>query len=303
MSTAMAPHVSVVIATHNRAELLPRAVASVLAQSFGDLELIVVDDGSKDDTAGVVRTLRDPRVRFIRHPQNRGLPASRNTGIRSARGRYVAFLDDDDQWVRQKLDRQLQAIRGHDAVLTGAYMTASRVVKTFANDRVTVQDLRRGNVFDPSSLMVNTDLMKALLFDESLRIGEDWDVFIRIAKAGSIAYLREPLLIYDDSRTGARMTTEASSLSLQDLERRASMLRKHEKFFGPFWMNYHLAASILSHIRLRADKLARLRYAVRRCGMVAVARLLFDRTCNALSPRRFLAITRDGLAPGLRTLR
>ena len=97
--------VSVILPTFDRAELLPRSIGSVLAQTDGHLELIVVDDGSSDDTEGVVARLADPRVRYLRLPENRGLPAARNAGIAIARGEYVAFQDSDDVWAPDKLAR------------------------------------------------------------------------------------------------------------------------------------------------------------------------------------------------------
>ena len=92
------PRVSVVITTYNRASLLPRAVYSVLAQTYEDYELVIVDDCSTDDTPEVVRTFADSRIRAIRHADNMGQSAAVNTGIRLARGEYIAFLDDDDEW-------------------------------------------------------------------------------------------------------------------------------------------------------------------------------------------------------------
>ncbi len=102
--------VSVIIPTRNRSEsLLPRAVKSVLAQTHTELELIVVDDASTDGTAEFVKNLGDPRVRYFRHETCKGHSATRNTGIEVAKGNYIAFLDDDDEWKPQKLEVQLKA--------------------------------------------------------------------------------------------------------------------------------------------------------------------------------------------------
>ena len=111
MSKAAAnPKVSVVITTYNRAVLLPRAVRSVLAQTFEDYELIIVDDCSTDDTPDVIRTFVDSRIRVVRHAENTGQSAAINTGIRIARGEYIAFPDDDDEWVESKLLRQVRTL-------------------------------------------------------------------------------------------------------------------------------------------------------------------------------------------------
>src|ERR1043166_1854397 len=105
------PLVSVVLPTYNRAHTLARAVRSVLAQSHRHLEIVVVDDGSTDATVALVQklALEDPRVRLVQQA-NRGPAAARNTGVRQARGEFVAFQDSDDEWLVEKLERQLAAL-------------------------------------------------------------------------------------------------------------------------------------------------------------------------------------------------
>ena len=101
-------HVSVVVPTVNRREVLPRALESILGQTFSDLELIVVDDGSTDYTAELVE--RDyPDVHFLRQ-EDRGVRAARNAGIAAAQGEWIDFLDSDDAWLPEKLERQMQAL-------------------------------------------------------------------------------------------------------------------------------------------------------------------------------------------------
>src|SRR3954470_16999186 len=107
----MKPRVSVVMATYNYAHYLPGALDSALAQTAGDLEVIVVDDGSTDNTPDVVGPyLADARVRYVR-TANQGQPAAENVGIRLSRAPFVAFLDADDLWLPHKLEKQLQLFR------------------------------------------------------------------------------------------------------------------------------------------------------------------------------------------------
>ncbi|HET7536321.1 MAG TPA: glycosyltransferase family A protein, partial [Candidatus Didemnitutus sp.] len=108
------PTVSAIIPTYNRAHLLPAALASIFAQTQPVDEVIVVDDGSKDNTADVLRTYGD-RVRYIRQ-QNAGAGAARNHGMREARGDYVAFLDSDDLWMPEKNARQQELLRAHPEI-------------------------------------------------------------------------------------------------------------------------------------------------------------------------------------------
>jgi len=269
------PLVSVVIPTYRRASLVPRAIRSVQNQTYKNIEIIVVDDASPDNTEEMVRSIGDSRIRYLRHDQNKGLPAGRNTGIRAAVGQYIAFLDDDDEWRETKLEKQLAVMQGHDAVLCGAIVNGAHI-KLHHRLIVTLDDLRKGNEFDPSSLMVRASVLKDLPFDEKLRQGEDWDAFIRLAERYSIAYVDEPLLVYNDG-SHQRMTNEARNLSVSDVEKRMPVLYKHRDFFGPYWFHFHVASMLLSYLWCRDGKFKQVVYAIRRCGVVAVTAALFDK--------------------------
>lgn len=104
------PLVSVVITAFNRADTIVRAIDSVMAQTLADIEVVLVDDASTDDTVAVVERLACPKVRLIRNPKNLGIGGAKNVGIEAARGRYIAFLDSDDDWLPEKLERQVEAL-------------------------------------------------------------------------------------------------------------------------------------------------------------------------------------------------
>lgn len=105
------PEVSVIIPTHNRQRLVSRAVRSVLNQTYEDLECIVVDDASSDGTPQVIQTIEDERLVYLRHDRNRGASGARNTGIRAAKSSLIAFLDDDDEWLPEKLVKQVPLLK------------------------------------------------------------------------------------------------------------------------------------------------------------------------------------------------
>jgi glycosyltransferase involved in cell wall biosynthesis len=113
--------VSAIIPTFNRRATLPRAINSVLKQSMSDLEIIVVDDGSRDDTESWIRTVKDPGVRYYKLAENRGPARARNVGISCCRGQLVAFLDSEDAWMEDKLAKQLWTLEVEktDACLCG----------------------------------------------------------------------------------------------------------------------------------------------------------------------------------------
>ena len=285
------PLVSVIIPTYKRAAFIRRAVENVLRQTYQNIEVLVVDDGSPDDTTAVVQAISDPRVRVIRHPVNRGVSAARNSGIKAARGVLIGFMDDDDEWREDKLERQLNAIRGFDAVACTAVSSSKGYsMRVHRRPRITLEDLKRGT-FAPSSLMARAAVFRDVMFDESVTQGEDWDAFIRIAQRYSIAWVPEPLLIYNEG-LHSRTTTEAKSLFGPALERRAAVIYKHREFLGERWFRYHLADTFLSYIGSRPNKAQAIIYATRRSGLRAVTAVLRDRALRKLSRTIEIALAR-----------
>lgn len=202
-----APMVSVILPTYDRLELVPRAIRSVLAQSYGDFELIVVDDASPVDPAPAVASFGDPRIRLIRHETNRGNAAARNTAIRAARGRYVAFLDDDDEWAPDKLALQIPVLESSEPEVALVYC-ARRLLR---GGEVVGVDApgKEGDVLDellpwglmacPSVVLKGEVLDEVGLFDERLRRGVDDDLWRRIARRYQVRYVDRVLV---DCHTG-----------------------------------------------------------------------------------------------------
>jgi glycosyltransferase involved in cell wall biosynthesis len=199
------PDVSVVIPTHNRRGLLSLTLRSALRQRGVDLEVVVVDDGSTDGTAGMVERLADPRVRILRHTTPLGVSSSRNMGIATARGRWVAFLDDDDLWAPDKLDRQLEAAdAAHRAWVYAGTVNVDDRLRILEGgpppppERVP-ELLGRYNPVPAgaSNVMVRADVLAHVGgFDVGLRRTEDWDLWLRLARDGPPAAARCPLVAY-----------------------------------------------------------------------------------------------------------
>ena len=203
--------VSVIIPTYNRVRLVGRAIQSVLSQTFTDLELIVVDDASTDDTAGFVANIGDSRIRYVRLERNHGVSVARNTGVKMSRGKYIAFLDSDDEWEYQKLEKQLQVFlinksKGVEVVGCGVSNIRGGSTKFVypPADRSFYEDLISPSV-SPTlwrTLLVEKCLLQrtGISFDKELRTGQDRDFFIRLSRACEIAYVNEPLVkFYDDA--------------------------------------------------------------------------------------------------------
>jgi glycosyltransferase involved in cell wall biosynthesis len=230
-----APTVSVVVPTYNRAKVVPNAVASVLAQTFPDLEVVVVDDGSIDATAEVVGSLPDERVRLVRLERNRGLAAARNAGIRAARGRYIAFLDDDDLWLPEKLERQVPLLdAGAHAVHTLVYVTDAhgrvyerpsqrgfRLFREVAAAGYPEAWLLRRSSFQINTFVVRREAVEELRgFDELLPATEDLDFVHRLRRRFGLVLVDEPLVRYcmhTRNTSGARLATGWARLAEKEL--------------------------------------------------------------------------------------
>jgi len=198
------PEVSVIIPAYNAAAYLPAAIDSVLAQTYSDLEVLVIDDGSTDDTEAVMRGYGSP-VRYFRQP-NGGVSLARNRGIEESRGRYAAFLDADDTWFPMKLERQLQALREHPEfkLCYSAFLRVDNELRPLGVERgkSTGNDLEslltRGNVVGSiCTVLCERELFAHTGgFDPHLSQCADWDMWIRLAVFTPFFYLVEPLVTY-----------------------------------------------------------------------------------------------------------
>lgn len=201
------PNVSVIIPTHNRAEYLKAAIASVLNQTFQDFEILIVDDGSSDTTPDVVKSFDDDRIQYVRHPKSRGGAAARNTGIAHSSGEYVAFLDDDDEWYPYKLARQMEVMRRSEPEVAAVYSGYFVVERATGKIRGRMTPKLRGDLSSEllasnpiggtSCVLVRRDcLEKVGCFDERLPSFQDYDLWIRISRQFRFDYVEEPLLNY-----------------------------------------------------------------------------------------------------------
>ena len=287
------PLVSVIIPTHNRASMLPRAIRSVQRQTYPHLEILVIDDASIDNTADVVAGFDDPRIRYMRHEANRGGSASRNTGIRAATGDYIAFLDDDDEWEPEKTEEQKRVLQDFDAVTCTSFPVPADMISLSQTKTVELEDLLRGKFTYGGTgvLMARANVLKQTMFDESLPRCQDWDLFIRIAMKHKIAYLNKPLLI-SGAGSHLRITNSVVNVPISELEHQFRMIHKHKKLFGTTWFKRHMSGALLFGIKHRRDKFSLLAYTIRWYGLVNVIRALAIRFEQKLSEglsSRFLA--------------
>jgi glycosyltransferase involved in cell wall biosynthesis len=199
------PSISVILPTRNRAHTLRRAVASVLAQTRADLELIVVDDASTDDTAGVLAAIDDPRMKVLRLFEPRGAAAARNYGIAGAHAPMLAFVDSDDVWHREKLERQMKTVAAAPAG-TGLCVCSMEVFRAGKRHLVSYPDERLDpaaalarlasgtGVGTPCWLVPRETMARAGGFNADLPRLQDYECALRLARVAPILFMSDILV-------------------------------------------------------------------------------------------------------------
>jgi glycosyltransferase involved in cell wall biosynthesis len=201
------PAVSVIIPTFNRSEFLRSAIATVLGQTFEDFELLVIDNGSTDNTRQVVTSIDDKRIKYLRIAVNDGVSPARNLGINNSDGKYVAFLDDDDEWLSRKLERQVSILENRPSKVGGVYTGCIVIDRTTGRTVREIMPQKRGDLFNDlcitnyvgtaSTVLLSREcLNKVGLFDENLRYAEEYDLWIRVARQFHFECIQEPLVRY-----------------------------------------------------------------------------------------------------------
>ncbi len=216
------PLVSVIIPVYNVKETLREALTSVLTQTYASLEIIIVDDGSTDNSLAVIENIDDPRIQ-IHHQENRGLAAARNAGIHQAQGEFIAFLDSDDLWQPEKIEKQVTQLLSHPEVgvsfTRSEFITAEGLpIGTYTNAKwtdITALDIALTNPpSNGSTVLIRRKTLDDIVllgagpqpqyFDEQLRHCEDIECWLRIALLTSWQFegLPEPLTLYRMNANG-----------------------------------------------------------------------------------------------------
>ena len=206
--------VSIIMAAYNAEKTIAVAIRSVLAQTYENWELIVVDDCGKDDTVAVVRSFDDPRIRLVHNPCNKGVSYTRQHGVQEAKGQWIAILDSDDAWEANKLEKQVDLQKNKNAKLI---FTASRFMNAegepidwilHAPEEINYRELLKQNLVSNSSVLVKKELYeKHYVMGDGMH--EDFACWLNILRTGEKAYgVDEPLLIYrlsSNSKSGNKL--------------------------------------------------------------------------------------------------
>jgi glycosyltransferase involved in cell wall biosynthesis len=238
---AKKPTVSVIIPTYNRAHLIGRAIKSVLNQTYQDFELIIIDDGSTDNTEDIIRQFqeKDKRIKYKKHDKNKGGSAARNTGIKNSKGKYIAFQDSDDEWLPNKLEKQMKIFKKESPnlgiVYTGFYRIKDSEKEYIPSHEIVkkegriYEDLLKESFITTQSILVRKECFKKVgIFDEKLPRLQDWELVIRLSKYYDFKCIDEPLLI-------SYYNTDSISANHKALiEAHELILTKHYKNFNNY---------------------------------------------------------------------
>lgn len=234
--------ISVIIPTYNRAGKIEQAIQSVIKQTYQKLEILVVDDGSTDDTEAVVASIPDERIRYIKLPENSGGPAlPRNVGVENAEGSLIAFLDSDDRWLEWKLEHQMIFWKQHPeyAMIYCTFFTCAgeRVIGVTPGETVEREQLsgdillpllRRNTIGAPTMLLQKENFCECGGYDISYQCLEDWEFVLRFASRYKIGFLDE-ILVEANCSPGS-----VSSRRKQFFESRCRMIAQYKDIL---WKN------------------------------------------------------------------
>jgi glycosyltransferase involved in cell wall biosynthesis len=231
------PKVSVIIPTCDRAEFLRFAITSVLNQTFQDFVIVIVNDASKDHTREVIANFNDARIKVIHNRVSKGAAGARNVAIINTNSEYIAFLDDDDEWLPEKLKTQTYLLDNSPphvgGVCTGCFTIEKASGRVLSIDNPEASNLYKGNFITTSSVLLRRECFeKCGLFDENMPASSDYDMWIRISKNFSFKVIKNTLVNYYIHEKSLTFHYEKKARALEIL------FEKHDDFFRKDYREY-----------------------------------------------------------------
>ena len=235
--------VSVIIPTHNRAKMLKRAIISVLNQDYTNFEIIVIADLCNDNTSDIVKSFKDKRIIYLSLEKNVGGAQARNIGLEMANGEYIAFLDDDDEWLKDKTSEQIKVFENDSQISIvscnyfiyngGADILKNNSLRCFTKNDLLYQNY--GGSF--SFCMTKNEFVKKLKINPQLKACQDWDLWLKIlSKTGSKGHIiNRPLVRYYDNHTDKLTNNHTNAINSYIL-----FLRDLWPSMNTYQKDYHL---------------------------------------------------------------
>lgn len=286
------PLVSVIIPTYNRAGIILGTIESVRAQTYKNLEIIIVDDASKDDTAEVVKAIQDERVRYIPNAKNQGASITRNNGVQAATGEYVAFLDSDDVWLPNKIELQLpllhnnpkrEKVVGYTQVTNDEGASVSIMPDRPKKEEESLADYLfvNGGLMQTGTLMMPTKLALETPFRAGIVPHEDPDLCLRLEAQGAcFVFVDKPLTVWNNDKRGNRAT------GMSDYLVSLNWIKEYEGVISP---KAYRGVLVTEVVRRLIDSEQEKIYAEK----LSLEALLY----GAISPSQFLLLTRRIMIP------
>ncbi len=248
--------ISVNITTYNRAHLLPRCLNSIISQSYKNIEIIIVDDASKDNTAKIIKDFinkNNIETKYFKHQKNMGNAVARNTALKNSTGYYIAFMDDDDEWCDlEKCAKQAKILENSDDNLAAVCGEIIRVNNKKEKRREEIIEpknlikhlLKKNGIIHSSTVMFKKNIFDQIgYFDEKMFRGVDSDIYRRIILAGyNVKIIHEPLAVYYENVQNRMTTKESKGKIMSHIFSQVRVIKKHWKIFitSPTTLFYRL---------------------------------------------------------------
>lgn len=261
--------VTVIIPTYNRANTIKRAIESVQNQTYSNLEIIIVDDNSSDNTKHIIDSINDSRIKYIKQCKNLGGAAARNVGIKNAKGSCIAFQDSDDEWLPNKLQKQLEFMESENADVVCCsywrYMDKEKSIipKYKIEQNINLYEkLFRENFIGTPTIIGKKQCFNSEMFDESMPRFQDWELMLRMTKRYKVAFLNEPLVnayvqdtsITRNSKNGILAFQKIIEKNMGFFERNSEMYSYYCRRMGVLSLDFGIPQSKLFYKAYELDK-------------------------------------------------
>jgi glycosyltransferase involved in cell wall biosynthesis len=292
MTQILNPTVSVIIAAYNRPEYLRDALKSVVNQTYPIHEIIVVDDCSSIQLQSVVDEFPDFDILYFKKDKNLGVSNSRNVGIQKSTGDWIAFLDDDDYFLPNKIQSNVNDIMSSNycAVLCSyKILETGEVLGQHVSKVVCYDDLKKGNsLCGASGFFAKREYLVVEQFDESIPLGEDWDIYIRLMSFGDIYFNSSILFLYRKGHDS--ITSSAKKLRIDNIEPYTRSSYKHREWLGEKNFRRRLAYQLLGCITVKEEKLSWIMMSIKLAGLKATIFVLYKRVIAKLYGEKYFTV-------------
>ncbi len=235
--------VSIIIPTYNRANLVQRAIKSVLTQTYKNIEIIVVDDGSEDNTEEIVREFNDERIKYIRNKENKGVAASRNIGLKFSKGKYITFLDSDDEFLPEKIEKQVEFLKQREeldfVVCEGCRKNENNEIKLRRKTYSLLQVLIKKDAFE-----------KIGNFDENFYFADDTDILIRMMYFLKYDKINEILVIIHNT-PGSLSSKEDFSSLIKKINDKKLIVKKYKNLLTSSKISHYYYSIGKDYLKLK----------------------------------------------------